>query len=381
MNIVFLSNYFNHHQKSLSDALAKRSNYTFIATASMTEERRAMGWGSEPEPAYVCSYDREPERAEACIAQADVVIAGSAPEKLVKKCVDRGQMVFRYMERPLRHGMEWHKYFPRFIKWHLQNPEGKPIYLLCASAYTAGDFARFGLFRGRAFRWGYFPETKRYGDLGVVLDQKKPVSILWAGRLLDLKHPDDAVRVAAKLKASGMDFEMNIIGRGEMEEALRRMIRGAGLEDQVHLLGFASPEEVRWYMEQSRIFLVTSDRREGWGAVLNEAMNSGCAVVASDAIGAAPYLLRDGENGCVYHSGDVSELYEKVSGLLDSPERVRRLGEMAHKTIVEQWNGETAAERLICLLETLRAGEEVSELYPNGPCSLSPIIGEDWYKE
>ena len=376
-----MSNYFNHHQKSLSDALAKRSNYTFIATASMTEERRAMGWGSEPEPAYVCSYDREPERAEACIAQADVVIAGSAPEKLVKKCVDRGQMVFRYMERPLRHGMEWHKYFPRFIKWHLQNPEGKPIYLLCASAYTAGDFARFGLFRGRAFRWGYFPETKRYGDLGVVLDQKKPVSILWAGRLLDLKHPDDAVRVAAKLKASGMDFEMNIIGRGEMEEALRRMIRGAGLEDQVHLLGFASPEEVRWYMEQSRIFLVTSDRREGWGAVLNEAMNSGCAVVASDAIGAAPYLLRDGENGCVYHSGDVSELYEKVSGLLDSPERVRRLGEMAHKTIVEQWNGETAAERLICLLETLRAGEEVSELYPNGPCSLSPIIGEDWYKE
>jgi hypothetical protein len=35
------------------------------------------------------------------------------------------------------------------------------------------------------------------------------------------------------------------------------------------------PEEVRVHMEQSNIYLFTSDFGEGWGAVLNEAMNSG----------------------------------------------------------------------------------------------------------
>ena len=45
------------------------------------------------------------------------------------------------------------------------------------------------------------------------------------------------------------------------------------------------------YMESSHIFLLfTSDRNEG--AALNESMNSGCAVVASDAIGSVPYLMR-----------------------------------------------------------------------------------------
>ena len=45
-------------------------------------------------------------------------------------------------------------------------------------------------------------------------------------------------------------------------------------------------------MEESEIYLVTSDRKEGWGAVVNEAMNSGCAVVADHMIGAAPWMIR-----------------------------------------------------------------------------------------
>ena len=49
-------------------------------------------------------------------------------------------------------------------------------------------------------------------------------------------------------------------------------------------------------MEKSEIFLFTSDKGEGWGAVLNESMNSACAVVASHAIGSVPFLLKDGEN-------------------------------------------------------------------------------------
>lgn len=369
MNIVFLSNYFSHHQKPLSDALAKRCRYSFIATAEMTRERRAMGWGYDAEPEYVCSYASEPERAEELLAHADVVIAGSAPEPLVRGCIRRGQPVFRYSERPLKNGAEPLKYLPRLVKWHLRNPVGKPVYLLCASAYTAGDYARFGLFRNRAFRWGYFPEVKGYENITNVMHSKRKASILWVGRFLDWKHPEDAVAVAAALKAAGCSFEMNMIGSGPMEQTLREMIAREQLEDDVHLLGTMRPEEVRGNMEKAEIFLFTSDRREGWGAVLNEAMNSGCAVVASDAAGSVPYLVRNAENGLVYHCGDIEDLTEKVKRLLADPGLTQRLGLQAYSSMRELWNAEVAAQRLMSLAQSLLAGERDPDLYPEGPCS------------
>lgn len=380
MKIVFLSNYFSHHQRPLSDALAKRADYAFIATAQMTEERRAMGWGTEEEPGYVCHYDEDPAEAEDCLAGADVVIAGSAPETLIRQCIGRGQLVLRYQERPLKKGAELKKYLPRLLKWHLQNPPGKKIWLLCASAYTAGDYAWYGLFRGRALRWGYFPEVREYGSMEELLDNKKKASILWAGRFLDWKHPDDAIQVAARLKKDGISFELDLIGGGPMQPQLEEMIRAEDLQDCVRLLGNMEPNQVRRHMEESEIFLFTSGRQEGWGAVLNEAMNSGCAVVAGHAAGASPYLVRDGENGFLYRSGDVDALYYNVRLLLTNDRLRRRFGAAACETMTACWNGENAAERLVAVARQLLNGEQ-PKLPADGPCSLSPRIGEGWYRK
>ena len=45
-------------------------------------------------------------------------------------------------------------------------------------------------------------------------------------------------------------------------------------------MGALKPADVRKEMERADIFLFTSDYKEGWGAVLNEAMNARCAIVA-----------------------------------------------------------------------------------------------------
>lgn len=369
MKIVFLSNYFSHHQRPLSDVLKKQSNYHFIATADMTQERRDLGWGYDNEPEYVCYYPLDPERAEAIIAEADVVIAGSAPEFLVRGCILRGQLVFRYSERPLKNGSEPVKYLPRLLRWHWRNPIGKKIYLLCASGFAAADYSCFGLFRGKSYRWGYFPETKKYEDFSQLLANKNKASILWVGRFLDWKHPDDAIAVAAALRDEGYSFTMNLIGTGPMEQTLREMIQGKGLEDYIHILGSMTPEMVRRNMEESEIFLATSDRHEGWGAVINEAMNSGCCVVASDAIGAVPYLINNGHNGFVYSSGDMNALVSKVKELLADDMLTCRIGERAYDTIHKLWNAETAAQRLLELARSILRGDKYPDLYAEGPCS------------
>ena len=369
LKLVFISNYFSHHQKPLSDGLAGRCDYSFVEMMEMTEERKNMGWGMDIVPGYVCSYAATPGAALERIAQADVVIVGNAPSWILRDCLQRGQTVLRYSERPLKNGVEPLKYLPRLIKWHYQNPSRKPIYLLCASAYTAQDYAGFGLFRRKAYRWGYCPEVKEYEDLQQLLAGKKKASILWAGRFLDWKHPDDAIALAARLKAAGYSFDMNLIGGGAMERTLWEMIRAKGLEECVHLLGTMTPEQVRSHMEKAEIFLFTSDRHEGWGAVVNEAMNSGCCVVACEAAGSVPYLVSNGRNGLTYRFGDEDGLYEQVRKALDTEGMTTRLGAKAYETMANHWNGETAAERLVALVRSVLAGEKYPDLYPDGPCS------------
>lgn len=353
------------------------SNYHFLETERMTPERETFGWQMDSLPPYVHTAGKSDARE---ILDADVVITGSAPEALLRQRILAGKLVFRYAERPLKHGGEPSKYLPRLLRWNWRNPPGKPIYLLCASAYTSLDYRRFGLFRNRAYQWGYFPETRRYPDIHVLLDAKKPARLLWAGRLLNWKHPDDALKVARRLLEAGYSFQMDIIGTGEMEEKLQNEISEWGLESCVNLLGARKPEQVREHMERDGIFLFTSDRREGWGAVLNEAMNSGCAVIASHLIGAVPYLMKNGENGLVYESGNVDMLYEKARYLLDYPEEQRKLGAAAYRTITGEWNAEIAAQRLIHLSEHILAGEKSTDLYASGPCSRAEILKESWFK-
>ena len=145
------------------------------------------------------------------------------------------------------------------------------------------------------------------------------------------------------------------------------------------MLGAMPPEAVREHMEKAEIFLFTSDFNEGWGAVLNESMNSGCAVVASHAIGSVPFLIRDGENGLIYRNGDDDGLYKRVTRLIDDPALRDRLGRNAYRTLADTWNAETAAERFLQLSQALLDGKS-PELFDEGPCSRAAVLRNGWYK-
>ena len=173
---------------------------------------------------------------------------------------------------------------------------------------------------------------------------------------------------------------MSIIGSGEMELSLHQMIEQKGLSDRVKMLGTMPSDDVRKYMEKTDVFLFTSDFNEGWGAVLNEAMNSGCAVVASHAAGAVPFLIRNGENGFIYENGNERSLYLKVRELLEDSNKRVQFGKAAYQTIVNGWNAEDAARRIVNLVKKIETHGEY-DLYQYGPCSRATILENGWYKE
>ena len=385
MNLIFLSNFYNHHQGPLCRALAAQSgvSFRFLACGTISLERRAMWGESRDLPDFVVRPRTPADWVVASheILAADAGSVGSAPQILLRERLREGKLILRFQERPLKNGLAPLKFLPRMIKWHRWNPSNKPVYLLCASAYAAGDYAKMGLFRGKSYKWGYFPETIRYPSIDDLIDRKAKATILWCGRFLDWKHPDDVIEVAKRLHEAGCCFKIEMIGTGEMERQLKQQASDAGLlDDIVRFLGAMSPEAVRRHMESAGIYLFTSDRQEGWGAVLNEAMNSGCAVVASDAAGATPYLVNDGVNGSVYHSGNIQELYEKVRRLLENTTMQYSFGIAAYLTITELWNAEVAAKRFLQLSQALLNGTDASGLFANGPCSLAKPLREDWYQ-
>lgn len=383
MKIVFVSNYFNHHQKPFCEEMYKRlgEEFAFIATTMMREERKQLGYVQNDQPKYVLlAYEGDEQRnkAHSLINDADVVIAGSAPNEMLLQRIRQNKLLFRYSERPFKKKASFLKKIYFAIKFRKNDLGKKNIYMLCASAYAASDYASVGMYKGRTFKWGYFPEVKKY-NIDHLLSQKQKNTLMWCGRFIDWKHPDDAIQVARKLKESGYDFCLNMIGAGVMEEQLKQLVKDYELEDRVHFLGPMPPERVRSYMEEAGIYLFTSDRQEGWGAVLNESMNSGCAVVANHAIGSVSYLMKNGENGMIYESSNVDMLYEKVKYLLEHPETQKILGKAAYQTMVSEWNAKVAAERLLHLSEVILSGEKNPHLYENGSCSITGLSSEVFY--
>lgn len=370
MKVVFLSNYFNHHQRFLSDSLAKKCKFTFIETKKIPDERIKLGWGGSSVPDYVMNYDNQKEDCDKLISEADVVLYGSAPHNIIKNRLKAKKLVIRYSERIYKTPLKWYMYPYRLLDFFMKWGRYKSAYLFCASAYAYSDYIKTGTFRNKAFKWGYFPECKKYENVDALIEQKQKNSILWCARFIGLKHPEFALELAKKLKNDGYKFTLNMIGIGELYDEIAKKIKEAGLENEVKLLGSMKPDEVRQHMEKNEIFIATSDRNEGWGAVLNEAMNSACAVVSNSIIGSAPYLIENGVNGLLYHNDKNSdELTEKVKLLLDDKNARKEYSKKAYETIVNEWNAENAADKFIALAKVISSKEKNIYIFEKGVCS------------
>lgn len=381
MRLVFVSNYINHHQMPVSQELNRLcreqgGSYTFVQTEPMEQERVAMGWGEILREAdFVRNYWEDEGGCQRLIDEADAVIFGGCEdERYIGDRLETGKPIWRYSE-PLYKTGRYKWISPRGLrkKYHDHTRyRKKRVYLLCAGAYVAGDFRLVGAYGGKRFRYGYFPAFRQQDleDLMAGKDQASQgrLRLLWAARMIDWKHPETALQVAAGLREQGIDFQLDMIGDGVLAQEMQEQAKALGLGQQISFLGYCNPEETRAYMEKAHIFLATSDRQEGWGAVVNEAMNSGCALIAGRGMGAAPYLVRHGENGYLYDHKRPQQAVELARKLAGDASLRQRLGSAAYETVRTLWNPRTAAGRLYDCIAAELAGQKLPE-YEDGPLS------------
>ncbi len=388
MKLVFLSNFLNHHQLPFCQEMYARfgKDFIFVQTEPVNEERLNMGYAemSGKYPYLLCPYlgEHEKKKVSKAVAEADFVMIGSAPESYIKQRLEQNLPILRFSERFLRHEL-WRFLTPKSIRsmyrQHVQYKKND-IFVLCASVYTARDYALYGVYKNKTYKWGYFPEFIDY-DLDELMKKKRgdKVELLWVARFLKLKHPEKFLHCCNRLKLDGIPFHANIVGSGECEQEMREYVASHGLEDSVDFLGTMSPEQVRETMARANIFMFNSDFREGWGAVINEAMNSGCAVISSHAPGAPGFMFRHGVNGLVYRDKSDQDLYKQLKRVAADKDACEQMGRNAFLTMKTTWNAAHAAESLVKLMEALKAGHAPD--IQSGPCSKAyPIPQRKVYR-
>lgn len=380
MKIVFVSNYLNHHQIPFCQAMCKEEDmdFSFIQMEEMDSERVRMGWGIDVKeyPFAKCFYE-DPVNCQSMIDNADLVIYGGVEdEKYIKPRLNAGKLVIRYSERIYKEG-QWKFISPRGLRRKYEDHikyRKKNVYLLCAGAYVSSDFHLIHAYPGKMFTWGYFPKIEIL-DVDSVINTKKSnetLELLWCGRMIDWKHPEYAINAAIVLKENNIPFHMNVIGKGNMKEEIINLAKTKGVDQFITFLDFVEPDKVREYMKKADIYLFTSDFKEGWGAVLNEAMNSVTCVIAGSGIGAVPSMLRHNRNGLVYKNGNIKEFENLVLKAAKDSEMRHELGKNAYKTVSETWNPENAGRMLASFARELVNGKipDIKE----GILSKAPVI-------
>ncbi len=389
MTIAFLTNLISLHQSHVADELYRLTggNYTFIEVEKPNEEiqkKLPTEFDIYKKPYLLQAWRNEENKRKAMelCKSVDVLMSGGGlcvipyeSERLKK-----GKLTFEPSERQLKRGvLNAFSKTSRMLYKMYWTAGHENLYKLCSSAFTANDmYFLHPFFKDKCYKWGYFTQVAEL-DIDRIISARKQSSsfkIMWVARFLNWKHPFMMLQLAKGLLAKGVkDFVIDMVGTGPEEKVIREQIANLNLGEYVKLLGAIPNEQVHQLMKEHTIFCFTSDKREGWGAVLSEAMSNGCACVSSDLIGAAPFLIQDGKNGLLFKTKSVEDLISKVSYLMEHSDVCDSVQRAAYKTMIEKWNPRVAAKNFYDLSKSMLEGNPIT--IEDGPCSKAePIKGK-----
>lgn len=376
MIVTFFWNYLNLHQVPIADAMYDLlgDNFRFVATMPRNEKELKGGADYNDRPYCVLAGESEEAHKRAMMSAevADVCVFGACSQEYAihRATLKPESLSFECGERWLKRG--WLNILsPVLRQWwvnYMRYYRKANFYKLCSSAFAAQDDEKLGCYKNRHFKWGYFTSVGSYDDDNNSSSKTThSVRIMWCARMIDWKHPELAVECAKRMKADGYKFQLDLYGDGIMRQGLEKDVASLGLSEFVKFHGNVPNEEIQEAMRTSDIFLFTSDRQEGWGAVANEAMAAGCLLIGSDEIGAVPYLVNDGYTGLIFKSRNLESLYEKTVWAIEHQNDTIVIRNAAKEALQNIWSPQNAAKSLLTLIDNLMQGKDTPAV--EGPCS------------
>jgi glycosyltransferase involved in cell wall biosynthesis len=113
--------------------------------------------------------------------------------------------------------------------------------------------------------------------------------------------------ISAKLKLKNSKCSLVLVGNGPDEPVLKAL---ASTDEHIHFIDFVNQAKIASIYRMADVFVLPSIS-ETWGLGINEAMNCGLAIIASDKVGSAIDLVN--QNGYIFKNQDIEDLSAKMN--------------------------------------------------------------------
>lgn len=307
------------HMAGLASALAERGvEVTYVAEQPMSADRAAQGWRTPDLGAARLVYAQDAAAATRLVQEApdDSVhicqglrgngVVATAQAALTQRRLTQW-VVMETVENTGWRGLVRRLEYRRLIASRRKAVTG----YLATGHETPGWLMARGAPVERVFPFAYFLSD----DIGRTPPPPRPVSgfrILFVGQFIERKRLDLLIQAVAALGRD--DVELQVIGSGPQEEALRRLATDA-LGSRLRWTGRVPSVDVPSHMAQADL-LVLPSRYDGWGAVVSEGIMVGTPAVCSDRCGSAGVVRASGRGG-VFPANDLDALTALLRRLVD----------------------------------------------------------------
>src|SRR2546427_2666728 len=156
-------------------------------------------------------------------------------------------------------------------------------------------------------------------DCNAIPKQNATGEFLFVGRIIKEKGPQIAVKAFKKIK--NKNVRLHIVGKGPYLESVKQIADG---DQRIIFHGFVQNADLKQIFKRCSYLIFPSLWYETFGLVINELMNKGFPVIASN-IGDIPELVIDGHNGFLFEPGDVDSLHHIMEDLINDNETLYKL--------------------------------------------------------
>jgi glycosyltransferase involved in cell wall biosynthesis len=173
--------------------------------------------------------------------------------------------------------------------------------------------------------------------------------VLFYGRISEEKGIEDLIRAIKILKESG-ELEKNrlkIVGKGPLENHLKKVVAELNLKKEVLFEGFKSGLELKKIIKKAKLIVLPSVWYDNSPLVISEAQLLKKPVVISDK-GGSKEMIIDKKTGLVFEGGRIDDLAEKLKEILKmSISERNKMGELGRENIIKINNDENYYQNLM----------------------------------
>jgi glycosyltransferase involved in cell wall biosynthesis len=168
---------------------------------------------------------------------------------------------------------------------------------------------------------------------------------LYLGQLEPWKGIRTLVRAWSDLKG----ITLKIAGDGSLKTELEKEIAESRTQN-ILFLGHLGRKSVWEVLSKSSFVVTPSEWYENYPYSVMETMMCGKPIVASN-IGGLPEMIRDGETGLLFESGNIGALKGKLEILLKNVQLRKEMGEKGREMAVREFSPEIHYAKLMKIYE------------------------------